>query len=208
MDINQVLAQEFHLRREQIDQTVALIDEGATIPFIARYRKEHTGSLDDQILREIFDRLNYLRNLEKRKEEIRASITEQDKMTEALSRAIDAAKTLVEAEDLYRPYRPKRKTRASVARARGLEPLAQLLLAQKPGVDPLREAEAFVNGEQEVSDVEAALQGAMDILAEDISDDARLRKELRELIAKSGTISAVASDSEADSVYRTYYDYA
>ena len=208
MDINQVLAQEFHLRREQIDQTVALIDEGATIPFIARYRKERTGSLDDQILREIFDRLNYLRNLEKRKEEIRASITEQDKMTEALSRAIDAAKTLVEAEDLYRPYRPKRKTRASVARARGLEPLAQLLLAQKPGVDPLREAEAFVNGEQEVSDVEAALQGAMDILAEDISDDARLRKELRELIAKSGTISAVASDSEADSVYRTYYDYA
>ena len=208
MDINQVLAQEFHLRREQIDQTVALIDEGATIPFIARYRKEHTGSLDDQILREIFDRLNYLRNLEKRKEEIRASITEQDKMTEALSRAIDAAKTLVEAEDLYRPYRPKRKTRASVARARGLETLAQLLLAQKPGVDPLREAEAFVNGEQEVSDVEAALQGAMDILAEDISDDARLRKELRELIAKSGTISAVASDSEADSVYRTYYDYA
>lgn len=208
MDINQVLAQEFHLRREQIDQTVALIDEGATIPFIARYRKERTGSLDDQILREIFDRLNYLRNLEKRKEEIRASITEQDKMTEALSRAIDAAKTLVEAEDLYRPYRPKRKTRASVARARGLEPLAQLLLAQKPGADPLREAEAFVNGEQEVSDVEAALQGAMDILAEDISDDARLRKELRELIAKSGTISAVASDSEADSVYRTYYDYA
>ena len=208
MDINQVLAQEFHLRREQIDQTVALIDEGATIPFIARYRKEHTGSLDDQILREIFDRLNYLRNLEKRKEEIRASITEQDKMTEALSRAIDAAKTLVEAEDLYRPYRPKRKTRASVARARGLEPLAQLLLAQKPGVDPLREAETFVNGEKEVPDAEAALQGAMDILAEDISDDARLRKELRELIAKSGTISAVASDSEADSVYRTYYDYA
>lgn len=208
MDINQVLAQEFHLRREQIDQTVALIDEGATIPFIARYRKEHTGSLDDQILREIFDRLNYLRNLEKRKEEIRASITEQDKMTEALSRAIDAAKTLVEAEDLYRPYRPKRKTRASVARARGLETLAQLLLAQKPGVDPLREAETFVNGEKEVPDAEAALQGAMDILAEDISDDARLRKELRELIAKSGTISAVASDSEADSVYRTYYDYA
>ena len=208
MDINQVLAQEFHLRREQIDQTVALIDEGATIPFIARYRKERTGSLDDQILREIFDRLNYLRNLEKRKEEIRASITEQDKMTEALSRAIDAAKTLVEAEDLYRPYRPKRKTRASVARARGLEPLAQLLLAQKPGVDPLREAETFVNGEKEVPDAEAALQGAMDILAEDISDDARLRKELRELIAKSGTISAVASDSEADSVYRTYYDYA
>ncbi|MCI5816934.1 Tex family protein [Ruminococcus sp.] len=208
MDINQVLAQEFHLRREQIDQTVALIDEGATIPFIARYRKERTGSLDDQILREIFDRLNYLRNLEKRKEEIRASITEQDKMTEALSRAIDAAKTLVEAEDLYRPYRPKRKTRASVARARGLETLAQLLLAQKPGVDPLREAETFVNGEKEVPDAEAALQGAMDILAEDISDDARLRKELRELIAKSGTISAVASDSEADSVYRTYYDYA
>ena len=208
MDINQVLAQEFHLRREQIDQTVALIDEGATIPFIARYRKERTGSLDDQILREIFDRLNYMRNLEKRKEEIRASITEQDKMTEALSRAIDAAKTLVEAEDLYRPYRPKRKTRASVARARGLETLAQLLLAQKPGVDPLREAETFVNGEKEVPDAEAALQGAMDILAEDISDDARLRKELRELIAKSGTISAVASDSEADSVYRTYYDYA
>lgn len=110
MNINQVLAQEFHLRQEQIDQTVALIDEGATIPFIARYRKERTGSLDDQVLREIFDRLNYLRNLEKRKEEIRVSITEQDKMTEELAKAIDAAKTLVEVEDLYRPYRPKRKT--------------------------------------------------------------------------------------------------
>lgn len=207
MNINQVLAQEFHLRQEQIDQTVALIDEGATIPFIARYRKERTGSLDDQVLREIFDRLNYLRNLEKRKEEIRASITEQDKMTEELAKAIDAAKTLVEVEDLYRPYRPKRKTRASVARAHGLEPLAQLLLAQKPGVDPEREAIAFVNPEQEVPDIQAALQGAMDILAEDISDDAQLRKDLRSLIAKSGTISAVAADPEAESVYRTYYDY-
>ena len=189
MNINQVLAQEFHLRQEQIDQTVALIDEGATIPFIARYRKERTGSLDDQVLREIFDRLNYLRNLEKRKEEIRVSITEQDKMTEELAKAIDAAKTLVEVEDLYRPYRPKRKTRASVARAHGLEPAA------------------FVNPEQEVPDVQAALQGAMDILAEDISDDARLRKDLRSLIAKSGTISAAAADPEAESVYRTYYDY-
>ena len=207
MNINQVLAQEFHLRQEQIDQTVALIDEGATIPFIARYRKERTGSLDDQVLREIFDRLNYLRNLEKRKEEIRVSITEQDKMTEELAKAIDAAKTLVEVEDLYRPYRPKRKTRASVARAHGLEPLARLLLAQKPGVDPEREAVAFVNPEQEVPDVQAALQGAMDILAEDISDDAQLRKDLRSLIAKSGTISAVAADPEAESVYRTYYDY-
>ena len=207
MNINQVLAQEFHLRQEQIDQTVALIDEGATIPFIARYRKERTGSLDDQVLREIFDRLNYLRNLERRKEEIRVSITEQDKMTEELAKAIDAAKTLVEVEDLYRPYRPKRKTRASVARAHGLEPLARLLLAQKPGVDPEREAVAFVNPEQEVPDVQAALQGAMDILAEDISDDAQLRKDLRSLIAKSGTISAVAADPEAESVYRTYYDY-
>lgn len=207
MNINQVLAQEFHLRQEQIDQTVALIDEGATIPFIARYRKERTGSLDDQVLREIFDRLNYLRNLEKRKEEIQVSITEQDKMTEELAKAIDAAKTLVEVEDLYRPYRPKRKTRASVARAHGLEPLARLLLAQKPSVDPEREAVAFVNPEQEVPDIQAALQGAMDILAEDISDDAQLRKELRSLIAKSGTISAAAADPEAESVYRTYYDY-
>ena len=196
MNINQVLAQEFHLRQEQIDQTVALIDEGATIPFIARYRKERTGSLDDQVLREIFERLNYLRNLEKRKEEIRASITEQDKMTEELAKAIDAAKTLVEVEDLYRPYRPKRKTRASVARAHGLEPLARLLLAQKPGVDPEREATAFVNPEQEVPDIQAALQGAMDILAEDISDDAQLRKDLRSLKACIAHITITQSRLE------------
>ena len=207
MDINQLLAQEFKLRQEQVDNTVALIDDDKTIPFIARYRKELTGSLDDQILRELHDRLMYLRNLQKRKEEITAAITEQGKMTDDLAKAIDAAKTLVEAEDLYRPFRPKRKTRASIAREKGLEPLAMLLLVQDRKTDPEREAEKFIDTEKDLPDAAAVLQGAMDIIAELISDDAELRKKLRAALNQKGTISSRASDAEQESVYQTYYEY-
>lgn len=207
MDINRTLAAEFKLRQEQIDNTVALIDDGKTIPFIARYRKELTGSLDDQLLREIFDRLTYLRNLEKRKQEITDAITEQGKMTDDIAAAISKAATLVEVEDIYRPYKPKRKTRASVARERGLETLAALIMLQNVKTVPENEAAKFVSEEKEVPDVQAALQGAMDIIAEDISDDAELRKALRTLYIKTGTISSVAADPEEDTVYRNYYDY-
>ncbi len=207
MDINKTLAKEFGLRQEQVDNTVELIDDGKTIPFIARYRKELTGSLDDQILRELNDRLTYLRNLEKRKEEITASISEQEKMTPEIEAAISAAATLVEVEDIYRPFKPKRKTRASVARERGLEPLAQLIMEQNNSVSPEKEAEAFVNPDKEVPDVQAAVQGAMDIIAEDISDDADIRKKLRALAAEKGEMSSKAVDPEAESVYTNYYEY-
>ena len=208
MDINKTLAQEFSLRQEQVDNTVNLIDEGATIPFIARYRKEVTGSLDDQILRELSDRLTYLRNLEKRKEEVRTAITDQEKMTPEIENAIAAAVTLVEVEDIYRPFKPKRRTRASIAREKGLEPLAVILMAQENSTNPEDEAAAFVNEEKEVPDAAAAIQGAMDIIAEDISDDAELRKKLRSAANDKGTITSKASDPEAESVYTNYYEYS
>lgn len=208
MDINKTLTQEFKLRQEQVDNTVKLIDEGATIPFIARYRKELTGSLDDQILRELSDRLTYLRNLEKRKDEVRSSITEQEKMTPEIENAISAAITLVEVEDIYRPFKPKRRTRASIAREKGLEPLAELIMAQENSTSPESEAAAFVSEEKEVPDTAAALQGAMDIIAEDISDDAELRKKLRSAANEKGMIVSKAADPEAESVYTNYYDYS
>ena len=184
MDINKTLAEEFKLRQEQIDNTVALLDDDKTIPFIARYRKELTGSLDDQVLREIADRLTYLRNLEKRKGEIISSITEQEKMTDEIMSAIENAKTLVEVEDIYRPFKPKRKTRASVAREKGLEPLAELILTQDKKCDPQVEGSKFINEEKGVKSADEALQGAMDIIAEDISDDADLRKYIRTLFSQ------------------------
>lgn len=208
MDINKTLAKEFSLRQEQVDNTVALIDDDKTIPFIARYRKELTGSLDDQILRELYDRLMYLRNLEKRKEEISTAITEQEKMTPEIEAAISAAVTLVEVEDIYRPFKPKRRTRASIARENGLEPLAEILAAQENNTDPEKEAEAFVNDEKNVPDVKTAIQGAMDIIAEDISDDANIRKRLRSLAGEKGELTSKASDPEAESVYMNYYEYS
>ena len=208
MDINKTLAKEFGLRQEQVDNTVELIDDGKTIPFIARYRKELTGSLDDQILRDLNDRLVYLRSLEKRKEEITSAITEQEKMTPEIEAAISAAVTLVEVEDIYRPFKPKRKTRASVAREKGLEGLAQLIMEQNGSTDPEKEAEAFVSEEKGVSDVQAAVQGAMDIIAEDISDDADMRKKLRALAGEKGEIVSKAADPEAESVYTNYYEYS
>jgi len=207
MDINKTLAKEFSLRQEQVDNTVALIDDDKTIPFIARYRKELTGSLDDQILRELYDRLVYLRNLEKRKEEVSAAITEQEKMTPEIEAAISSATTLVEVEDIYRPFKPKRRTRASIAREKGLEPLASFIMEQT-SAEPEKEAENYINEEKGVADVQAAIQGAMDIIAEDISDDADIRKQLRSLAGKKGVLTSKASDAEAESVYMNYYEYS
>lgn len=208
MDINKTLAKEFGLRQEQVDNTVALIDDDKTIPFIARYRKELTGSLDDQILRELYDRLMYLRNLEKRKEEVTSAITEQEKMTPEIEAAISAAVTLVEVEDIYRPFKPKRRTRASIARENGLEPLAVMIIEQKDSTEPEKEAEAFINEEKKINDAQTALQGAMDIIAEDISDDADIRKKLRTLAGEKGELVSKAADPEAESVYMNYYEYS
>ena len=208
MDINKTLAKEFGLRQEQVDNTVALIDDDKTIPFIARYRKELTGSLDDQILRELYDRLMYLRNLEKRKDEVTSAITEQEKMTPEIEAAISAAVTLVEVEDIYRPFKPKRRTRASIARENGLEPLAVMIIEQKDSTEPEKEAEAFINEEKKINDAQTALQGAMDIIAEDISDDADIRKKLRTLAGEKGELVSKAADPEAESVYMNYYEYS
>ncbi|MCQ2465580.1 MAG: RNA-binding transcriptional accessory protein [Oscillospiraceae bacterium] len=208
MEINKILAEEFKLRQDQIDNTIALFDDGKTIPFVARYRKEATGSLDDQILRDIFDRMTYLRNLEKRKEEITALIDEQGKLTDELRTAISNARTLVEAEDIYRPYKPKRKTRAGIAREKGLEPLAVFIMAQNKGTDPSAEAAKYIDTEKGVETAEDALAGASDIIAEDISDDAELRKMLRAYFMKNGIIVSKAADENAESVYENYYDFS
>ncbi len=208
MEINKILAEEFKLRQEQIDNTITLIDEGMTIPFIARYRKERTGSLDDQILREISDRLTYLRNLEKRKAEITASIIEQEKMTDEIASAIEKAVTLVEVEDIYRPFKPKRKTRASIAREKGLEPLAEIIMLQVMSTEPYVEALKYVDAEKGVDCAETAVAGALDIIAEDVSDNAGLRKYLRQLFAQIGRIVSKAADEEAETVYENYYDFS
>ena len=205
MDYSEQLAKEFSLRPQQVRAATELLDAGNTIPFIARYRKEATGSLDDQVLREMAERLEYLRNLDKRREEIRKSLTEQDVMTEELEGQLVSARTLSELEDIYRPYRPKRRTRATVAKERGLEPLALWLMMQMAG-DPAAEAAKYVNPEKEVPDAEAALAGARDILAETAGDSASLRRELREMLTREGVI-AVKAAKEEDSVYSMYYDY-
>lgn len=207
MEIINQLATEFHLRKEQVQSTIDLLDDGKTIPFIARYRKEKTGSLDDQLLRQLNDRLQYLRKLQQRKTEICSAIAAQDKLNPELEQQIQAAKTLIEVEDLYLPYRPKRKTRASAAIARGLEPLARILAEQKWETVPEEAAKPFVQPEQDVPDGAAALQGAMDILAEEMANDAALRKQMRQFTMLSGTLSARAVDEEAETPYRNYYDF-
>ncbi len=208
MDIIKTLAEEFKLRVDQVEKTVELIDDGNTIPFIARYRKEVTGSLDDTVLRSLDDRLTYLRNIEKRKQEVKDLIAAQEKLTPELEAAIDAAKTITEVDDIYRPFRPHRKTRASVAREKGLEPLAELLLSQLPKYEPelSEQAEGFVDAEKGVNSVEEAFAGACDIIAEDVSDNAEYRKMLRAITFSNGAIvSKQAGDDE--SVYTMYYDY-
>ena len=199
------IAKELSLRPEQVNAAVELLDAGNTIPFIARYRKEATGSLDDQVLRELNEHLTRLRNLGKRRDEITKALTEQGVLTDELSQKIANAATITELEDLYRPFRPKRRTRASVAKERGLMPLAAWLIRQPDG-DPLEKAKAFVNPEKEVPDAEAALAGARDIIAEAISDEASLRKTLRAILTREGTVVTEAAKNE-DSVYSNYYAF-
>ena len=208
MTINEQLANELDLKLWQVEHTVALIDEGNTIPFIARYRKEATGELDDEILRVLSERLAYLRNMEERKADVKRIIEEQGNLTPELVAAIDACVKLTEIEDIYRPFRPKRKTRATIAKAKGLQPLADILYAQNPeDTDIETIAEQYVNEEKEVTSAEEAIQGAMDIIAEAISDNAEHRKKIREITFSTGLIQSVAAKEE-DSVYRMYYDFA
>ena len=208
MDINQTLATEFNIRQTQVDNTVKLIDEGNTIPFIARYRKELTGSLDDALLRDLFDRLTYLRNLEKRKSEVHNLISEQGKMTPEIEKALEDAKILTEVEDIYRPYKPHRKTRASVARERGLEPLSEIIIAQNDSYEKNIEeiAAEYIDEEKGVASFEEAINGACDIIAETISDNAEYRKSIRALTFGYGKIISKQAKDE-DSVYAQYYDF-
>ena len=208
MDINTKIAEELGIRKEQASAAVKLIDEGCTIPFIARYRKEATGALSDEILRNLYDRLVYLRNLEDKKQTVLASIEEQGKLTEELRAQILAAETQVAVDDLYRPYRPKRRTRATIAKEKGLEPLANLILLQKMTETPLEEAKNYINPEKEVSTAEDALNGAKDILAESVSDNADFRTHIRELTMKHGQLLSAAKDPEAESVYEMYYEFS
>lgn len=208
MDIIAQITSEFHLQAWQVENVVKLIDEGNTIPFIARYRKEAHGTLDDQVLREIAERLEYLRNLDKRREEVRASIEGQEKLTEEISAALSNAATLAEIEDIYRPFKPKRRTRASIAREKGLEPLAQVLYEQRPDCkEPLALALDFLNPEKGVETAEDALKGALDIIAENLSDDATIRRRLRNLFTVCGVVRS-KSAKEEDSVYAPYYDFS
>ena len=205
--IAQILASELGQPVQYVENVIALLDEGSTIPFIARYRKEQHGSMDDTTLRKLEDRLQYLRNLDKRRQEVKSAIEGQGKLTDALAAAIDSAATLAEVEDLYRPYKQKRRTRATVAREKGLEPLAQLLLAQEKDCPaPEAAAQAYIDPEKGVETAADALQGANDIIAEIISDDADIRKALRGLLMRQGQLRSLAA-TEEDSVYRLYYDF-
>lgn len=207
MDIIQKLKEELNVERWQVEAAVKLIDEGNTIPFISRYRKEVTGSLNDEVLRNLYERLTYLRNLEEKKEQVLSSIEEQGMLTEELKAKIVAAETMVVVEDLYRPYRPKRKTRASVAKEKGLDGLAEIILAQETTKSLLEEAESYVSEEKEVKNVKEALQGAMDIIAEMISDNADYRAYIREATFEEGKLISQAKDEKTQSVYEMYYAY-
>lgn len=208
MDIIKTLAQELEVNVWQVEAAVKLIDDGNTIPFISRYRKEATGSLNDEILRNLFERLNYLRNLEEKKAQVLATIEEQGKLTPELKKQIEEAQTLVVVEDLYRPYRPKRRTRATIAKEKGLEPLANLILLQMTKNPLEKEAEAFLSEEKEVLTVADALSGAKDILAESVADEADYRIRIREMTAREGMLVSEAKDEETQSVYEMYYSYA
>lgn len=207
MDMIRVLADELEVKSWQVEAAVKLIDEGNTIPFISRYRKEATGSLNDEVLRTLYERLTYLRNLEDRKTQVIASIDEQGKLTEELKKSIEAAKTLVVVEDLYRPYKPKRRTRATIAKEKGLEPLANIISLQLTENSLEEEAQEYISEEKEVLTVEAAINGACDIIAESISDDAGYRAEIRKRTMKQGQIVSTAKDEKAQSVYEMYYEF-
>ena len=207
MNIVKIISDELGVRQSQTEAAVKLIDEGNTIPFIARYRKEATGALNDEQLRHLDERLRYLRSLEERKAAVIASIEEQGMLTEELKDKIDKASTLVAVEDLYRPYKPKKKTRASIARQKGLEGLAIIISLQKTNRSIEEEALSFVSEEKGVADVKEAISGALDIIAENISDDAQYRTYIRNLSMKEGVISSQAKDKTAESVYEMYYDF-
>ena len=207
MDIIAVLQQELGVKYQQVEATVKLIDEGNTIPFIARYRKEATGALNDEVLRNLQESLVYLRNLEEKKEQVLNTIEEQEKLTPELKKKILEARTLVEVEDLYRPYRPKRRTRAMIAKEKGLEPFANLILLQNMKRDVKEEAQEFLSEEKQVNTVEEAIAGAMDIIAEGISDDADYRTYIRDLTMKEGSLVSEAKNKEESSVYEMYYEY-
>ena len=207
MDIIQKIKEELQVEKWQVEAAVKLIDEGNTIPFISRYRKEATGSLNDEQLRNLDERLTYLRSLEDKKEQVLKSIEEQGKLTDELKEKILAAQTLVVVEDLYRPYRPKRKTRASIAKEKGLEPLAEYILCQEATEPVLNEAAKYVSEEKEVKTPEEALQGAQDIIAEMISDDADHRLYIRNITVEEGIVTGTAKDEKAQSVYEMYYNF-
>ncbi|SDB33345.1 uncharacterized protein SAMN02910417_02472 [Eubacterium oxidoreducens] len=207
LDIITQLAKELDIKNWQAQAAVNLIDEGNTIPFIARYRKEVTGSLDDEVLRKLSERLTYLRNLDEKKQQVLSSIEEQGKLTPELKAQIEAAMTMVVVDDLYRPYRPKRRTRAMIAKERGLEPLANVILLQMTATPIEKEAEQYLNPEKEIETIEDAIAGALDILAEAISDEADYRIRIREMTMKSGWITSTAKDPETESVFEMYYDF-
>ena len=206
--IIQTIAGEFNIKPVQVENTVKLIDEGNTIPFIARYRKEVTGNLSDEILRDLNDRLTYLRNLEKRKEEVIKSIEEQGKLTDELFIAIGTSKTLAEVEDLYRPYKQKKRTRAIIAKEKGLEPLAKIIMEQEEIKPILEIAKEYINKEKKVETAEDAIQGAKDIIAEDISDNAKFRKYIKGACYREALIETKASKEEEKSNYEMYYDFS
>ncbi len=205
--ITEILAEELGQKREYVENVVSLMDEGNTIPFIARYRKEMHGAMDDTTLRNLETRLTYLRGLEQRRQEVKNAISNQGKLTEELSASIDLASTLAEVEDLYRPYKQKRRTRATIAREKGLEGLAQAIFAQD-GKSPEALAQDYIDPDKGVETVEDALAGANDIIAENLSDDSDIRKELRALFHRRGSLICKAADPEADTVYRQYYDFS
>ena len=207
MDIIQVITRELNVEKWQVEAAVKLIDEGCTIPFISRYRKEATGTLNDEQLRNLNERLTYLRNLEDKKAQVLGSIEEQGKLTPELKKQIEAAQTLVVVEDLYRPYRPKRRTRAIIAREKGLGPLADIILLQMTKKPLEEEAKAFLSEEKEVKTVEEAISGARDIIAEHISDEADYRISIRKRTMDKGTICSTARDEKEQSVYEMYYDF-
>ena len=206
--IIQIIADELNIKKSQVENTIKLIDEGNTIPFIARYRKEVTGGLSDEVLRTFGERLNYLRNLEKRKEEVTNSIEEQGKLTEEIVKDLENAITLAEVEDIYRPYKQKKKTRATVAKAKGLEPLAEIILAQEETKNIQEIAAEYISEEKEVKTVEEAIQGALDIIAEMISDNPEYRKLIKQIVYSKGIIKTTATKPEEKSAYEMYYDYS
>lgn len=206
--IEQIIAEELNIKVQQVENTIKLIDEGNTIPFIARYRKEVTGGLSDEVLRTFGERLNYLRNLEKRKEEVTNSIEEQGKLTEEIVKDLENAMTLAEVEDIYRPYKQKKKTRATVAKAKGLEPLAEIILTQEEAKDIQEIAAEYISEEKEVKTVEEAIQGALDIIAEMISDNPEYRKLIKQIVYSKGIIKTTATKPEEKSAYEMYYDYS